>query len=84
MNSEKKIYQIPEFTGENIPLKEAARIMGKDYQFVRVQESLKVFYQLELHVECLAQTAIHFTSVQGCSGNTRGMCTVVRQKNSKI
>ena len=32
MNSEKKIYQIPEFTGENIPLKEAARIMGKDYQ----------------------------------------------------
>ena len=36
MNSEKKIYQIPEFTGENIPLKEAARIMGKDYQFVRL------------------------------------------------
>lgn len=29
MNSEIKIYQIPEFTGENIPLKEAARIMGK-------------------------------------------------------
>ncbi len=36
MNSENKIYQIPEFTGENIPLKEAARIMGKDYQFVRL------------------------------------------------
>ena len=36
MNSETKIYQIPEFTGENIPLKEAARIMGKDYQFVRL------------------------------------------------
>ena len=36
MNSEKKIYQIPEFTGENIPVKEAARIMGKDYQFVRI------------------------------------------------
>ena len=36
MNLEKKIYQIPEFTGENIPLKEAARIMGKDYQFVRI------------------------------------------------
>ena len=34
MNSETKIYQIPEFTGEHIPLKEAARIMGKDYQFV--------------------------------------------------
>jgi len=32
MNSDTKIYQIPEFTGENIPLKEAARIMGKDYQ----------------------------------------------------
>ena len=36
MNSEKKIYQIREFTGENIPLKQAARIMGKDYQFVRI------------------------------------------------
>lgn len=36
MDSENKIYQIPEFTGENIPLKEAARIMGKDYQFVRL------------------------------------------------
>lgn len=36
MNLEIKIYQIPEFTGENIPLKEAARIMGKDYQFVRL------------------------------------------------
>ena len=36
MNSETKIYQIPEFTGENIPLKEAARIMGKDYEFVRL------------------------------------------------
>ena len=34
MNSENKIYQIPEFTGENIPLKEATRIMGKDYQWV--------------------------------------------------
>ena len=36
MDSENKIYQIPEFTGENIPLNEAARIMGKDYQFVRL------------------------------------------------
>ena len=83
MNSEKKIYQIPEFTGENIPLKEAARIMGKDYQFVRIG-IIEGFYQSELHVECLAQIVIHFTSVQGCFGNTRGMCTVVRQKNSKI
>ena len=77
MNLETKIYQIPEFTGEHIPVKEAARIMGKDYQFVRIG-IIEVFYQLGLHVECLAQTAIHFTSVQGCSGNTRGMCTVVR------
>ena len=36
MNSENKIYQVPEFTGEHIPVKEAARIMGKDYQFVRL------------------------------------------------
>lgn len=25
-----------EFSGANIPLKEAAKIMGKDYQFIRV------------------------------------------------
>jgi len=31
MNAETKIYQIPEFTGEHISVKEAARIMGKDY-----------------------------------------------------
>ena len=36
MDSETKIYQIPEFTGGHIPVKEAARIMGKDYQFVRL------------------------------------------------
>ena len=35
-NSEKKIYQIPEFTGENIPVKEASRIMGKDIDCVRI------------------------------------------------
>ncbi|MBQ2882786.1 MAG: hypothetical protein IJE43_03285 [Alphaproteobacteria bacterium] len=34
MNSENKIYQIPEFISEYISVKEAARIMGKDYQFV--------------------------------------------------
>ena len=45
MNSETKIYQIPEFTGENIPLKEAARIMGKDYQSKAV---------LEIHGVCVS------------------------------
>lgn len=34
MNLDTKIYQIQEFTGENIPIKEAVRIMGKDYLFV--------------------------------------------------
>ena len=37
MNSENKIYQNSEFIDENIPLKEATRIMGKDYQFVRAR-----------------------------------------------
>ena len=46
MNLETKIYQIPEFTGEHIPVKEAARIMGKDYQFVRIG-IIEVFYQLD-------------------------------------
>lgn len=36
MDSEKKIYQVPEFTGEHIPVKEAARIMGKDSESVRI------------------------------------------------
>ena len=35
LNKERRLYQIPEFSGTNIPLKEAARIMNKDYQFVR-------------------------------------------------
>ena len=29
------IYQVPEFTGENIPVKVAAEIMKKDQQFIR-------------------------------------------------
>lgn len=29
------IYQVPEFTGENIPVKEAAKIMKKEQQFIR-------------------------------------------------
>lgn len=30
-----KVYQIPEFSGTNIPIEKAAKIMGKDQQFVR-------------------------------------------------
>ena len=75
MDSENKIYQIPEFTGENIPLMKAARIMGKDYQFVRIG-IIEGFLPIGTALECLAQIVIHFTSVQGCSGNTRGMCIV--------
>lgn len=72
MNLETKIYQIPEFTGEHIPVKEAARIMGKDYQFVRIG-IIEVFYQLGLHVECLAQIVIHFTSAKAVLG-IHGVC----------
>lgn len=33
---EKRVYlQVPEFTGENVPVNVAARIMKKDPQFVR-------------------------------------------------
>lgn len=35
MNSENKIYQIPEFSGENVPVSVAAKIMKKDQQFIR-------------------------------------------------
>lgn len=35
MEDENKVYQIPEFDGKNIPVKEAARLMGKDQQFIR-------------------------------------------------
>lgn len=31
----KIIYEIPEFDGKNIPVKEVARLMGKDQQFIR-------------------------------------------------
>lgn len=34
-NSKKIIYEIPEFDGKNIPVKEVARLMGKDQQFIR-------------------------------------------------
>ena len=30
-----KVYQILEFSGNNIPIEKAAKIMGKDQQFVR-------------------------------------------------
>jgi len=35
-NKEDKIYyEIPEFNGKNIPVKEVAKLMGKDQQFIR-------------------------------------------------
>lgn len=35
-NREDKIYyEIPEFNGKNIPVKEVAKLMGKDQQFIR-------------------------------------------------
>ena len=33
--NERIYYEVPEFDGKNIPVKEAARLMGKDQQFVR-------------------------------------------------
>ena len=33
--NEKKYYEVPEFDGKNIPVKEVAKLMGKDQQFVR-------------------------------------------------
>lgn len=33
--NEKIFYEVPEFDGKNIPVKEAARLMGKDQQFIR-------------------------------------------------
>ena len=35
MNSQTKYYTIPEFSGANIPVNEAAHIMKKDPQFIR-------------------------------------------------
>lgn len=29
------LYEIPEFDGKNIPVKEVAKLMGKDQQFIR-------------------------------------------------
>ena len=35
-NSSKQIiYNIPKFDGKNVPVKEVARLMGKDQQFIR-------------------------------------------------
>lgn len=33
--NEKIFYEIPKFDGKNIPVKEVARLMGKDQQFIR-------------------------------------------------
>ena len=35
MQEEKKIYEVPEFDGGNIPVTEVAKIMKKDQQFIR-------------------------------------------------
>ena len=34
-SSEKIFYEIPKFDGKNVPVKEVARLMGKDQQFIR-------------------------------------------------
>lgn len=34
-NNDKIFYEVPEFDGKNIPVKEAARLMGKDQTFIR-------------------------------------------------
>ena len=34
-NNERIFYEIPEFSGKNVPVKEVARLMGKDQQFIR-------------------------------------------------
>ncbi len=34
-SSEKIYYEVPEFDGKNVPVKEAAKLMGKDQQFIR-------------------------------------------------
>lgn len=33
--TKKNIYEIPEFDGRNVPVKEVAKLMGKDQQFIR-------------------------------------------------
>ena len=62
MDSENKIYQIPEFTGKHIPVKEASRIMGKDSEYIRLG-LLEGFFQLGLHIREKALASIRITSV---------------------
>lgn len=36
LSTDKKVYyELPKFSGRNVPVKEVARLMGKDQQFVR-------------------------------------------------
>ncbi len=35
MEESRKVYEVPEFDGKNVPVTEAAKIMGKDQQFIR-------------------------------------------------
>lgn len=34
-NDKKIYYEVPKFNGKNIPVKEVAKLMGKDQQFIR-------------------------------------------------
>ena len=34
-SNEKIFYEIPKFSGKNIPVKEVAKLMGKDQQYIR-------------------------------------------------
>ena len=34
-SNERIFYEVPEFSGKNIPVKEVAKLMGKDQQFIR-------------------------------------------------
>ena len=39
---EQDIHEYPEFSGKNVPVKEVARLMGKDQQFIR--QGIKFYF----------------------------------------
>ena len=82
MNSKTKIYQIPKFTGEHIPVKEAARIMGKNIEYVRIG-IIEGFLPIGTAFKKKAQVSILITSVQESSGSTQAMCTKGRIKRRR-
>ena len=51
--------------------------MGKDYQFVRLG-LIESTLLIGTHIKWMIQVSMIFISVQGCFGNTRGMCIVVK------